>query len=327
MIVRLYKSGFGFQLVIFTLAVVMLWLDAFIKPQPPLIFEYQTPLYQIIQVFFSHLPPIVNVITALLLLLVQAYILNAALSVNKIIPVNTFLPVLLYSVLMSYDPSLLRIHPVLIANLFLILALRIILKIYNEKEPYLQVFNAGLFVSLASFFYLPALIFIVFIWMAFFIYRVSTTREWIIAMAGLITPYLYLLVYYFWFDRVGDFYDKFISYFTHIEPLHLKSNVFDYIFGILVSIITLLSFISMLGNRAGKVISLRKKILAIIYFFIISLMTYVYSGSHIIYHSTESFVAIAMMMTFYFTTMKKIVWAEIFFSSLVLIIVLQKIIL
>jgi hypothetical protein len=326
MIIKLYKAGYGFQLVFFTLAVVMLWLDAFITPKPPMIFEYQTPLYIVVVTLFSHLPPIVNVITALLLLLLQSYILNFTLVGNKIIPGNTFLPVLLYSVLMSYDPSLLRLHPVLIANLFLIMALRIILKIYNEKEPYIQIFNAGLFISIASLFYLPSLIFLVFIWIAFFIYRVSTTREWIIVMAGIIAPYLYLLVYYFWFDKLDIFYSKYIGFFARFEPLHLKSNPFDYAFGILISLVTLLSFINVLGNRSGKVISLRKKILVIIYFFIVSLGTYVYAGRHIIYHSTQSFIAIAMLMTCYFTTMRRIVWAEIFFSALIIIIVLQKII-
>ncbi len=326
MIIRLYKAGYGFQLVFFTLAVAILWLDAFIAPKPPMIFEYQTPLYQVVEGLFSYLPPIVNVITALLLLLLQSYILNFALVGNKIIPGNTFLPVLLYSVLMSYDPALLRLHPVLIANLLLIMALRIILKIYNEKEPYLQIFNAGLFISVASLFYLPSLIFLVFVWITFFIYRISNTREWVIVMAGIIAPYLYLLVYYFWFDKLDVFYSKYIGFFARLEPLHLKSNPFDYAFGILISLVTLLSFINVLGYRSGKVISLRKKILVIIYFFIVSLATYAYSGKHIIYHSTQSFIAIAMLMTCYFTTMKRLVWAEIFFSALIVIIVLQKII-
>jgi hypothetical protein len=325
MIIRLYKAGFGFQLIFFSLVVVLLWLDAIISPQPPASFEFNTPLYQIVVTGFSRLPSIVNVLVALILVLTQSYLLNYALAEHKIIPGNTFLVVLVYCVMMSFDPSLLRLHPILIANLFLVLALRIILKIYNEKDTYQHDFNASMLVSIASIIYLPYIFFLIFIWITFLIYRVSKTREWIIVWIGILAPYIYIWVYYFVFDKLELFYTKYIQFFTQLQPVQIKSNGFNYAFGAVMALLTLVSSFRLLNDSGGKVISIRKKIIVLVYLLLISLLTTIYARENLIYHITMVFIALSAIVTYYFTALKKVIWAEIFFTMIVIIIILEKV--
>jgi hypothetical protein len=177
----------------------------------------------------------------------------------------------------------------------------------------------------ASIIYLPSILFLIFIWVAFFIYRVSTTREWVIIWIGILAPYLYIAVYYFVFDKLNLFYDKYISFFIHPEPIHLKSNGFDYAFGAVMSILTLVSVFRMLSDSGGKVINIRKRILVIIYMLVVSLLTVFYAGDTIILHICMAFIALSAIVTYYFTALKKTLWAELFFTSVVLIIILEKI--
>ncbi|MCK5838468.1 MAG: hypothetical protein KAG99_01410 [Bacteroidales bacterium] len=324
MILRFFKKNFVLQLVLFFLFAVLLWLDGFISPKAAAENWINTPIYRFIIHFFGQLPAVIGVLFAFVLLLSQALILNQTIINTKLMPRNTFMLAFIYVLLMSYSPDSLRLHPVLIANFFLILSFRTIINIYNLKEPYIETFNAGLLFAIASLIYIPSLLFIIFLGSLFMIYRIYDIRVWIISVVGLITPFLFIFTYYFWFEQPMVFFEEYVFYFKTIQPFDFENQTTYYVFGAVISFLTLISLGKIVGDSPSKVINIRKILGLIIAFVFITLITYVYAGSFSSYHVMISFIPISIMVTYFCMYSKGKILSEIFVTILILLILAGK---
>jgi len=138
MIIKFFRRDFTTQLFIFIFLAILFWIDGFIYPTAVMQSDNDSLFYSMLAQWVALLPPIVNVILAWIILVLQSLILNNAITELKILPRNTFFLALIYFLLLSYFPGLLRIHPILISNLLLIVAFRSLINI-NEKNVIIPV--------------------------------------------------------------------------------------------------------------------------------------------------------------------------------------------
>ncbi len=324
MILRFFKKNFVLQLILFFLFAVLLWLDGFIFPKAAAENWINTPFYHYIIYLFGLLPAIIGVLFAFFLLLGQALILNQTIINTKLMPRNTFMLAFIYVLLMSYTPDSLRLHPVLIANFFLILSFRTIINMYNLKEPYIETFNAGLLITIASLIYLPSLLSIIFLGSLFLIYRIFDIRVWIISVLGVITPFLFLFTYYFWFDKTKVFFEEYVFFFKNIQSFNFENQTSYYVFGAVISFLTLISLGKIIGDSPSKVINIRKMLGLIISFAFITLITYLYAGSFSPFHVMISFIPISIMVAYFFMYSRAKIISEIFVTVLIVLILAGK---
>jgi hypothetical protein len=82
-----------------------------------------------------------------------------------------------------------------------------ILSTYKTERISLHFLDAGLLISLASLFFLPAIVFFLFLLAALILLRPFIWREWTYAVLGLISPYLFLAsVYYLTGMPLSDYF-------------------------------------------------------------------------------------------------------------------------
>jgi hypothetical protein len=332
MIIRYYQRAYSVQFFIYTLVAVLLWIDAFFFPAPAYVFHNDTLIYEGLVTVLHRWPDLVQVILAFILLLTEAVLINAMLIRHKFVNRLTFLPGMLYIVLMSCYPSLLTITPGMIANLFIIFSLNVTLGIYLKPEPYKEIFNATFLISLASAFYLPALIYLILFWFALLIYRISSLREWIITLSGLAAPYLFIAFYYFWFDHMQSFTEHYLLSMATIQPFQLELSLplqKELLLGLaaVIFILILISFIKMSYETGEKVIAMRKKMNVVLYSLIVAGASFFYGLADPVVHSAILMVPVTTLTAYYFTGIKRFQLAETLFTVILVLILLNKLIL
>lgn len=90
-----------------------------------------------------------------LLLFLEAILLNQMVIKNRLTHELSLLPGMLYILCFSVLAEFIPLHPILLANLFIILFLKEMFKIVKHPRPYVLLLRAGIFGAIASLFFFP----------------------------------------------------------------------------------------------------------------------------------------------------------------------------
>ena len=260
-----------------------------------------------------------SVIIAIILIIIQAYIIIRLNFQYMFLSVRTYLPAVFFIIICSLYIPLQTLHPIIIGNLFFILAFDKALTSNKKRNLLSNYFISGFLLSIGSLFYFNLLFFLPIIWISKIILRGFNFREWFISIIGLATPYFFLIFYYFYFDK----FDLFIQVLS--ENLFFNNDIptlnFSYI--ILFSFVGFLVLISsfyLLSTINTKKIITRKYFKVLFWLFIFSsvLFVLVYSAS------IEIIVILAIPLSFiianYFASTRSKWWSESLFTILILLI-------
>lgn len=309
------------------LAAVVLWADRlfFSKSLPQEILQ-PAPFYEWLMALlnpFALLP----VIIGLILIVIQAFIIQSLVVNNSLLSKPSWLPALLYIVLMSSDPALLSLNPVLISNLFLLWAMARMLNSFVEEKVLHEVFNAGLLVAIASLFYFPASIFLIWVFLVLIEFFLFNLKGVIAAMLGFITPFFFLLTGYFLFDSLNeDLSEKYLQR----EFLLVFQQPFELFPVILISFIGLLSLVAfihlLLIYSADKPVRIRKRFRVIFTFFIIAVISVLGVTECFHVHHGLLMMPLTIALSVLLMEMKRKWMAEVMLYLLLAIVVAGKLI-
>jgi hypothetical protein len=183
--------------------------------------------------------------------------------------------------LVSYQ----TLHPVLIANLFLLFAIEKSFVIDKERNKLKRYYESGLLLGLGTVFYPNIFIFIFIIWLTLIVLRTFNWREWMTSILGLVTPLLFYISYLY---LSGNFQQKITEIpqiiFNTVKQISL-SEMQIYI----LSLLGIIMFFMILGGIrlvSVKKINIRKYYWIYILFnlYIIGIFAfYPYMGYELIY--------------------------------------------
>jgi hypothetical protein len=149
-------------------------------------------------------------ICSLLFIFSQAILLNMFLNSNNAYSDKTLIPALLYIIFASIFFDFLTLSPALMGVTFLIIALNYVLLQTRTGGSDERMFYTGLFIGIASLFYLPFFIFMIFAIFSFVLYVGEGLRKYLIMILGFLLPFMIVGVYYFCNDALGSLYHNFI---------------------------------------------------------------------------------------------------------------------
>jgi hypothetical protein len=258
MLKLLSKTGFFLQFIVFLAIATILWFPTFIHPLPPVETDLSGPLFIVLKNWLQG-AVIVSTSIAALLIISQAFLLHVLLSSHDLIPRDSFIDAIIFLVLMSWQPTMLCLHPALPAGFLVLLAIFMIMKMYGETDSYKNVFSASLSVGVAALFYQPAIYFMAGIWFSLFTYRITSWREWLITVMGLVLPLIYLFSYYYWDGTLSQGLDL-IDRSVRIQFLSkISFTPVEMVFWIGALSAMVLSSLMTLNSIQDKVISIRRK--------------------------------------------------------------------
>ncbi len=316
MIVRLYRSGYVINIVLFVLISLLLWLGVFLSPVTTIpkigsgFLDYLVPTSE-------QVSPYLLSIGAFLLVVAEALLLNSIVNGIPVFSRASFFVALIFMILISYQPAMQTFHPILVANLFIILSLRNLVKCYSKEPTYRETFNASFWVAIASLFYLPLALMLVFIWAAFIIYRISSWREWFITVIGFITPMLFLLSMLFITNRLNDFGAFVSDQVASTGRLKFSIVPKSLFFWISFSVVVLVSFLKIVFDTGEKLITIRKTFNVFLAGFLSTavIVTIGFANDTSLYHLL--FPWASLMFSNYFLQAKNMFFSEVLFTLLI----------
>lgn len=141
--------------------------------------------------------PVIYPILAFALLYIQAIILSRFIAQHRMMNRSTYLPGMAYLLITSLFKEWSYFTAPLLVNTILLYVLSALFRSYNQPEARGTIFNIGLALGIASFFYFPAITFIGWILLALMVMRPFRLNEWVLCLLGVTAPFYFYAVYLF----------------------------------------------------------------------------------------------------------------------------------
>ncbi|MFS4492772.1 hypothetical protein [Maribacter sp. 2308TA10-17] len=119
----------------------------------------------------------------------SVFVVDFIVKRNKITAPNSF-AILFYALLILVFPETLADSSAIFCSLFLLMATRRLISIRSLKNIKLKVFDATLWVMVSSLFYEWAIIYLVLVFLAIYIYEPKNIRNWIVPFVGVFTVFM-----------------------------------------------------------------------------------------------------------------------------------------
>ncbi len=322
MLIKFLRSSFLSQYVFVVFVALLLWFPAFLAPVAPAPPDPYSWMYQFVLQLFSG-APLFSVIFAFSLLLLEAFLLNAVLARYQLIGRVSLLGAFLFVLLMSLLPAQTMLYPMLLAMPLLIIALSFLFKMYETTDNELNLFNVSFLVSLASLFWFPAIVLLVWIYIALLVLAIANLRYWIIPLIGLFTPYLFMAFFFFMRNELIGHATAYLNLFEHLNLMPDLPAISDLLTFGLMLLIALKAFQIAYSGIVDNNIAIRKRKAIMNALIFSSILLFFFETNHIA-HQMLIVLPFVSIMAFSYTYLKKYRRADFFLFLLLLLALLNQ---
>lgn len=264
MVISPVRQHSPLALIIIPVLAIVLWIPAFLHPALP-ISQVEMPLYSFFDVFFRTHETLALII-GLVLILAEAFLLNFVLQHHQVIIKKNWIPALLVVVFGSCSPGLLWPGAQQFAGLLLILVLHVLLGTYRQDKSFGSIFNCGLLIGLAAQIYLPSLSFLIFGLIGIIMLRPFIWREWIMLIMGVLIPFIYGGVWFYWNDAYSEITRRVITDPIVNRSFFLKLDSSDYFLAGTTLVILFVSAGRLVSGSLTSTLKTKKGISVMIWF-------------------------------------------------------------
>jgi len=196
----LFKRSSPVNIAYLLLYALVLKIYTFLDPKVPVAQPTDGFMYQKLLDFLSPMNdsfPLIYPIIALVFIFVQALTFNSFVNTEKLLHRGSYLPAMSYILITSFFPEWWQLSSALLVNTLMIWLIGALCKLYNHPSPKGLIFNAGMVLGIASFFYFPAILFYLLLFYALVSLRPFRVSDWMVATLGVLTPYYFLFTILF----------------------------------------------------------------------------------------------------------------------------------
>ena len=251
------------------------------------------------------------------LIFVQAYLVNRLVLNHNLMRPPNYLSAYFFIILASLSTHFLAFHPVILTNVFIILGLGELFKIYKMHKSAIHIYNAGFLFAVASLIYLPITIFYVACSLIILVLRSYNIIERLQLLLGFITPIYLICIWYFLKGNLQQYLDNYVNIsFQFPSFSNIESTALYVLVGFLVLI-----FLSVLNYRnfiVKKGIEIQKKIDSLYWFSLFTAFALLFSNSHSINHLMLLVIPLSIFISMFVLSFKQSIIAELF-SLLILL--------
>ncbi|MGF1558603.1 MAG: DUF6427 family protein [Flavobacteriaceae bacterium] len=235
---------------------------------------------------------------------------------NKLTDANSF-AILFFTILMVVFPEALLDNNAIFCGLFLLLAMRRLITVRSLKDIKLKIFDATFWVVVASLFYDWALLYLIIIFAAIYIYEPKNIRNWAVPFAGVFAVFMVtygVLILSGHTNFLAEHYTFAINfdvlYFANVTN---SSKLVLYVLAILA--LTIFAFLKLGKAGLGKIVTMR----LIALFFIVGLVVKVLSKADTAYPISITFFPAVVFLSNYVESIKKEKLQEILLIACIIV--------
>lgn len=188
--------------------VVLLHLHLFIYPGKTTLIDYDQGILSSWIIGWIGQNVMWNNIASVLLLFLQAIMINLLVINNRLSREISLFPGLFYILIASSIPSFLPLSPLIIANTFFIACLISLFSVYKKPIVASTILNAGIWIGLASLAYFSYFSLFILGLIGLNILRAFKIRERLMLLSGVFIPFFLLGVYFFWEGQLAFYLNR-----------------------------------------------------------------------------------------------------------------------
>ena len=238
----------------------------------------------------------------LLMLIGSLFITNFITKKNGLSKDNSY-TFLLFCIFFILFPTTLSNGNLILSNAFILLALRRLISLQSLITPKEKIFDASLWIFIASLFHFWSILFILLVFISIIFHVSRDYRNWIIPFIALAAVAVITVLFSLIFNP--GFLSKYIYSTTVDFDLAYIENVFQS-FSLGVYILTaLVAFVTMLFILTNKPLNLQASYKKVIFALIIGLVIFFISPNKDNGYLIFTFVPVAIMLTNYLETIEK----------------------
>jgi Family of unknown function (DUF6427) len=208
---------------------------------------------------------IVEKVGLLLILFASVFLSNFIVKKNGLTKDSAF-TILFYFLFLLFFPKILNNYNLVLANFFILLSMRRLVSLQTLKAPKEKIFDAALWIFVASLFHFWAILFIFLVYISIIFHVSRDYRNWLIPFVSLFLASIVFVLYALLFDKSAinsylssDGMDYAIDYFTNDYQ-----NIAFSIYVVFLLFFTLPSFFSLTNKPLNLQASYKKVLFAVI---------------------------------------------------------------
>ena len=326
MLIRIFKRNAPLIPALILVIGLLLWGDGFFfthELESPI--QDAGPLFRLIEGFLLAYP-LASRILAFLLLLLQVFYLNNIVHTISLLGKPSWLPGFIYLLMMSSHPEFLQFHPVLLANLFLMMALSRTLVSFSEVEPMVEVFNVGFLIAVAGLFYYPALVFAVWLILSMTVFFLVSIRGLSAGLMVLLCPFFFLFSFYYLSDQFEVRFALMAEQFDFLMILEHSFTLYSALLVLFLAFLSLFSFLKVsIANVHDKPIRIRKRFRVLWYLFLVALLSFLFVKENFELHLAIVMIPLCVVSALFLMEMKKKRLAELILYGFLILIIAGKV--
>lgn len=247
------------------------------------------------------------------LMFYQSLLFNSITYRNRLYNDNTYVPSLIYGLLMNLSFGMYTLSPILISTTFILLALNNVFRQVEFRmkadEPILYI---GLYLGLATLFYLPAALFGFITIAILLIFSNTIGRRYLLVIYGFALPLLLVVSYYYLIGGADDAWEIFSAKIFNpnkVEYQNRQSLI------LLISLPLVFFIIGLLRIfQRTRFSNYQMRLVQLIMLWLLASLPILYWTEKLIVSFTIFIPAFAVIITHFFLLVKRGVKAELVFS-------------
>ncbi len=319
-IFRSYHLSAIFLLFIYT---VLLRLVLFVEPvifQAPENTNFLSEItYNVLASFVQEQFYFYHIISGLIIFF-QALYFNHLINYYRILPKSSYLPAFSFIMVSSLFVEFMLLTPPLIANTFLLFALGRIFAWYKKEKVTAAIFDTGFLISIASLFFFPYIAFFLFLLASITILRPFSLREYMIAFIGLLLPYYFIGVYFFWHNQLPEFLNTLTITELNFNVQIIERSMRIFIISIPVLVVIAWSALYLQANLFRLVVQVRNYLVVFVWLFIVGILSLLIQFEGELFHFIWLILPAGLAFAFFFAEFRRKAVSEIVHLFLILTI-------
>jgi hypothetical protein len=210
--------------------------------------------------------------------------------------------------------------PVLVANTFMLLALKNILDTLKNNQATSYIFTSGFMIGVASLFYSPYFTFIVFGVISLLQLRSFKILEKLQFFIGIFIPYYFLFAYRYWNDIPFVELNFIKNIFFRWPALNVNSLLILYVSAIVLIISVVFSIVNYGNITSKKAVQTQKKIDIIYWFMLFCLLSFLIFSTENTSHLITLAIPLAILTSIAASESKNRIFYELLHIFLIALI-------
>jgi hypothetical protein len=304
-LINIFKKNNIFTLLYLIVFLVLIRLTPFFY-KIPIVFDAKAPLAQLLFSWLSSLNNYyyISIISASLLVLLQAWLVNYFVSKHAIISTHTYLPAFFFIIFNSIYAEQLLLSPQLISNLFFVLMFGRLCNLYQSEKGLYIVLDASFYLGLAVLFNYDALVFLPFILLSVLIVTSFSLRFILITIFGVIMPVYFLGVVFYLTDHLNNLLIIFQNSLNRTYIDSISINWTKVIPWILITLLVLISSFKLQADYFKNTVKNRRILLIIMLFVLFACILLLIDNNNIIYSLSYLTIPFSMVISYFFISKK-----------------------